>query len=110
MRRQPNQEQVMNRWSTLALASALVSLGLAENPTRAFAFDFQVANPVSAGNLGVYFVDGNGPRSGMLSLHQAVSQGSAKIFQQDVTTKMDPVTRHSLYLNGPVAIQNLSAT
>jgi hypothetical protein len=101
----------MKRWSTLVLASALVSLYFVDSATRAFAFDFQIANPVTAGNLGVYFVDGKGPGGGgMLSLDQAMAQGTAKIYQQTITTRTDPATRHDMYLNGPVAIQNLSAT
>jgi hypothetical protein len=100
----------MTRWSAVALAGALISFGFIDGPARAVA---QISNPVVGGNLAVYFVDGTGPGGGgpaMISLDQAVTQGTVKMYQQPPATSADPVTQRSLYLSGPVAVENLSAT
>ena len=106
-----NQEDVMSRWSTVALAGALLSFVIAGGPTHAFAFDFQISNPASGGNLSVYFVEGNGPGgpggSSIMSLDQAVAQGAVKVYQQRPTWSTD-AAGHKIQTNGPVALENLS--
>jgi hypothetical protein len=98
----------MTRWSTVALASALLSFVTAGGPTHAFAFDFQISNPASGGNLSVYFVEGNGPGgSSIMSLDQAVAQGAVKVYQQRSTWSTD-AAGHKIQTNGPVALENLS--
>ncbi len=101
----------MSRWSTVALASALLSLVIVGGPTHAFAFDFQISNPASGGNLSVYFVEGNGPGgpggASIMSLDQAVAQGAVKVYQQRPTWSTD-AAEHKIQTNGPVALENLS--
>ena len=101
----------MSRWSTVALAGALLSTVIAGGPTRAFAFDFQISNPASGGNLSVYFVDGNGPigpgGSSIMTLDQAVAQGAVKVYQQRPNWSTD-AAGHKIQVNGPVALENLS--
>ena len=101
----------MNRWSTVALASALLSTVIAGGPTHAFAFDFQILNPASGGNLSVYFVEGNGPGgpggSSIMTLDQAVAQGAVKVYQQHSTWSTD-AAGHKIQTSGPVALENLS--
>jgi hypothetical protein len=108
---QQNQEDVMSRWSTVALAGALLPFVIAGGPTHAFAFDFQISNPASGGNLSVYFVEGNGPSgpggSSIMSLDQAVAQGAVKVYQQRPTWSTD-AAGHKIQTNGPVALENLS--
>jgi hypothetical protein len=106
-----NQEDVMSRWSTVALAGALLSFVTFGGPTHAFAFDFQISNPASGGNLSVYFVEGNGPGgpggSSIISLDQAVAQGAVKVYQQRAAWTKD-AAGHEIQVNGPVALENLS--
>jgi hypothetical protein len=106
-----HQEDVMSRWSTVALAGALLSSVIAGGPTHALAFDFQISNPASGGNLSVYFVEGNGPGgpggSSIMSLDQAVAQGAVKVYQQRPTWDTD-AAGHKIETNGPVALENLS--
>jgi hypothetical protein len=101
----------MSRWSTVALAGALLSSVIAGGPTHALAFDFQISNPASGGNLSVYFVEGNGPGgpggSSVMSLDQAVAQGAVKVYQQRPTWDTD-AAGHKIETNGPVALENLS--
>jgi hypothetical protein len=101
----------MSRWSTVALAGALLPLVVAGGPTHAFAFDFQISNPASGGNLSVYFVEGNGPGapggSSIMTLDQAVAQGAVKVYQQRPNWSTDPAG-HKIQANGPVALENLS--
>jgi hypothetical protein len=101
----------MSRWSTVALAGALLSSVIAGGPTHAHAFDFQISNPASGGNLSVYFVEGNGPGgpggSSIMSLDQAVAQGAVKVYQQRPTWDTD-AAGHKIETNGPVALENLS--
>jgi hypothetical protein len=106
-----NQEDVMSRWSTVALAGALLTAVIAGGPTHAFAFDFQISNPASGGNLSVYFVEGNGPGgpggSSIMTLDQAVAQGAVKVYQQHPNWSTDGAG-HKIQTNGPVALENLS--
>jgi hypothetical protein len=108
---QQNQEDVMSRWLTVALAGALLSFVTAGGPTHAFAFDFQISNPASGGNLSVYFVEGNGSGgpggSSIMSLDQAVAQGAVNVYQQRSTWSTD-AAGHKIQTNGPVALENLS--
>ena len=101
----------MSRWSMVALAGALLSFVTAGGPTHAFAFDFQISNPASGGNLSVYFVEGSGPGgpggSSIMSLDQAVAQGAVKVYQQRSTWSTD-AAGHKIQTNGPVALENLS--
>ena len=101
----------MSRWSTVALAGALLSAVIAGGPTHAFAFDFQISNPASGGNLSVYFVEGNGPGgpggSSIMTLDQAVAQGAVKVYQQRSAWSTD-AAGHKIQTNGPVALENLS--
>ncbi|HTV31336.1 MAG TPA: DUF6569 family protein [Xanthobacteraceae bacterium] len=101
----------MSRWSMVALAGVSLSFVAFGGPTHAFAFDFQISNPASGGNLSVYFVEGNGPGgpggSSIMSLDQAVAQGAAKVYQQRSDWSTDP-TGHKIQTNGPVALENLS--
>jgi hypothetical protein len=108
---QQNQEDVMSRWSMVALAGALLSAVIAGGSTHAFAFDFHISNPASGGNLSVYFVEGNGPGgaggSTIMSLDQAVAQGAVKVYQQRSAWSTDSAG-HKIQTNGPVALENLS--
>jgi hypothetical protein len=101
----------MSRWSRVALAGALLPLVAFGGPTHAFAFDFQISNPASGGNLSVYFVEGNGPGgpggSSIMSLDQAVAQGAVKVYQQRSDWSTD-AAGHKIQTNGPVALENLS--
>jgi hypothetical protein len=101
----------MSRWSTVALAGVLLSFAILGGPTHAFAFDFQISNPASGGNLSVYFVEGNGPGgpggSSIMSLDQAVAQGAVKVYQQRAAWTKD-AAGHQIQVNGPVALENLS--
>jgi hypothetical protein len=86
-------------------------LACVNGATQAAAFDFQISNAATGGNLGVYFVDGSGPGGGssIMSLDQAMAQGAVKIYQQRSASSVDPTTGRTMYVNGPVAIENLSA-
>jgi hypothetical protein len=101
----------MSRWSMVALAGALLPFVACGGPTHAFAFDFQISNPASGGNLSVYFVEGNGPGgpggSSIMSLDQAVAQGAVKVYQQRSDWSTDSAG-HKIQTNGPVALENLS--
>ena len=101
----------MRRWSKVALAGALLCAIIAGGPTHAFAFDFQISNPASGGNLSVYFVEGNGPGgpggSSIMTLDQAVAQGAVKVYQQRSNWSTD-AAGNKIQTNGPVALENLS--
>jgi hypothetical protein len=101
----------MSRWSTVALVGALLPFVTFGGPTQALAFDFQISNPASGGNLSVYFVEGNGPGgpggSSIMSLDQAVAQGAVKVYQQRSEWSTD-AAGHKIQTNGPVAVENLS--
>lgn len=101
----------MIRWPIVAMATALVSFVSLRAATPAAAQDLQIAGPVASGNLGVYFVDGQGPGGpAMVTLDEGMAQGTVKIFQQKWSSVVDPATHRSTFVNGPVAIQNMSAT
>ncbi len=101
----------MSRWSTVALAGALLPFVAFGGPTHAFAFDFQISNAASGGNLSVYFVEGKGPGvpggSSIMSLDQAVAQGAVKVYQQRSEWSTD-AAGHKIQTNGPVVLENLS--
>jgi hypothetical protein len=101
----------MSRWSMVALAGALLPFVVVGGPTHAFAFDFQISNPISQGNLSVYFVEGDGPGrpggSSIVSLDEAVARGLVKVHQQRPVWSTD-AAGHKIQANGPVALENLS--
>jgi len=99
----------MRRWCALALASALSLLVCINEPAPAAALDFQIANPVTQSNMSVYFVDGNGPAGGseLISLDEAAARDQVKIYQQR-SVAFDDASHQNIYVNGPVAVENLS--
>jgi hypothetical protein len=70
------------RWKS-SLAAAFLGLVGAGLATAALAFDFGVANAVSAGNLSVYLVRGAGAATAPLTLEQGLAGGLLKIHETD---------------------------